>query len=121
MKKIIYIILAIFFLILSFFIILDEIYYEEVEMNFINKNSELRGKLILPKTKKQSYPLLIFVHGDGAMPYDAYGYYNPGMLLRKMELLLILGIKRVLKTQEVIGKNKAWMIERKKLFQLYPC
>jgi len=77
MKKIIYIILSIFFLILSFFIILDEIYYEEVEMNFINKNSELRGKLILPKTKKQSYPLLIFVHGDGAMPYDAYGYYNP--------------------------------------------
>jgi len=76
MKKIIYILLVFFFVVLIFFIILEEIYYEEIEMNFINKNSQLHGKLILPKTKKQSYPLLVFVHGDGAMPYDAYGYYN---------------------------------------------
>jgi len=76
MKKIIYIILVCLFFILGFFIIIEEIYYEEIEMNFTNKNSQLHGKLILPKTKKQSYPLLVFVHGDGAMPYDAYGYYN---------------------------------------------
>ena len=76
MKKIIYGILVVLFFSSTYLIIFEDSYYDEVEVNFVNKNTQLNGRLILPKTKKQSYPLLVFVHGDGAMPYDAYGYYN---------------------------------------------
>ena len=33
--------------------------------------------MILPKNKKGPFPVVIFIHGDGALPYDAYGYYKP--------------------------------------------
>jgi len=76
MRKLKYFIFTLIFFIFGYFLVLEETYYDEVDMSFVGNGSQLTGKLILPKIKKESYPLLIFVHGDGAMPYDAYGYYH---------------------------------------------
>lgn len=49
--------------------------YEEVDVTFSHQNNILTGSVIIPK-KKGPFPVVIFVHGDGAMPYDAHGYYR---------------------------------------------
>ena len=51
--------------------------YEEVALNFSHNSNELSGSLILPKGVDKPSAVAIFVHGDGALPYDAYGYYRP--------------------------------------------
>jgi len=61
---------------MGYYLLFEKTYYEEIDSNFLSKDTHLTGKLILPKLKKESYPVLIFIHGDGAMPYDAYGYYH---------------------------------------------
>jgi len=60
----------------AYLIFFDKNPYEVVELNFKNKKNTLDGKLILPSKRYDNVPVMIFVHGDGAMPYDAYGYYN---------------------------------------------
>ncbi len=44
-------------------------------VDFIHANNHLAGTLTLPEGSGP-FPVAIFVHGDGAMPADAHGYYN---------------------------------------------
>ena len=39
---------------------------------------KLAGRLLLPEDPGP-HPAVIFVHGDGALPWDAHGYYTPFM------------------------------------------
>jgi len=49
--------------------------YTEKKWSFSHGNDKLAGRLIIPN--KASNTLVVFVHGDGAIPYDAYGFYKP--------------------------------------------
>lgn len=51
--------------------------YREVPVSFEYEGNHLSGSIVLPKNSQGSFPVVVFVHGDGAMPYDAYGYYRP--------------------------------------------
>lgn len=51
--------------------------YKAQKMTFEFADSQLAAALILPKNHSPPYPVVVFVHGDGALPYDAYGYYQP--------------------------------------------
>lgn len=51
--------------------------YRAIPVNFEHKGNHLSGALVLPKNSEEPFPVVVFVHGDGAMPYDAYGYYRP--------------------------------------------
>ena len=54
---------------------LDNPDYQEQNVTFTFEDSQLAATLILPNDHPPPYPVVVFVHGDGAMPYDAYGYY----------------------------------------------
>jgi len=56
---------------------IEDTQYKEIKLSFKSNKNVLEGTLVLPKNKQGPYPLVIFIHGDGALPYDAYGYYNP--------------------------------------------
>ncbi len=50
------------------------------EIQFQFESDTISGVLILPQEKNKQYenpPLVIFVHGDGALTRDAFGYYKP--------------------------------------------
>jgi len=49
--------------------------YKEQSLDFVSANKRLSGFLMLPNKGEKPFPLLVFVHGDGATPYDAFGYY----------------------------------------------
>ena len=51
--------------------------YREVPITFEHAGNQLSGSVMLPKNRPGPFPVVVFVHGDGAMPYDAYGYYRP--------------------------------------------
>lgn len=61
------------FLIFTFFT-LSITYAKEVV--FTHKNNHLSGHYLKPTNGNSPKAVLIFVHGDGAMPYDAKGYYD---------------------------------------------
>ncbi|NOZ51974.1 MAG: alpha/beta hydrolase [Gammaproteobacteria bacterium] len=56
---------------------LDNKTYREVTMGFEHEGNQLSASVILPENSSGPFPVVVFVHGDGAMPYDAYGYYRP--------------------------------------------
>ena len=71
-------ILAVIFLcIAAFLFLIENKSYEEVALNFSHNSNHLSGSLMLPKNGDKPSYVVVFVHGDGAMPYDAYGYYRP--------------------------------------------
>lgn len=45
--------------------------------NFVHAEQLLAGYLVSGKKKTPVHKVVIMVHGDGAMPYDAHGYYQP--------------------------------------------
>ncbi|WP_170336165.1 alpha/beta hydrolase family protein [Ruegeria arenilitoris] len=45
-------------------------------LNFRHSDDTLAGRLLLPETPGP-HPAVILVHGDGALRWDAYGYYKP--------------------------------------------
>ncbi|MCT4608834.1 MAG: alpha/beta fold hydrolase [Pelagimonas sp.] len=45
-------------------------------LDFDHAGNTLAGRLVLPDTAGP-HPTVIFVHGDGASPWDAHGYYQP--------------------------------------------
>ncbi|NHF74513.1 alpha/beta hydrolase family protein [Paracoccus xiamenensis] len=47
-------------------------------LGFRHGEDLLAGQLLLPDAAGP-YPAVIFVHGDGALPWDAHGYYRPFM------------------------------------------
>ncbi|GAA0351291.1 hypothetical protein GCM10009092_14590 [Bowmanella denitrificans] len=51
--------------------------YTQERVRFHSKQDELYGTLILPTQGQGPFPVILFVHGDGALPFDAQGYYRP--------------------------------------------
>ncbi|HAS47355.1 MAG TPA: alpha/beta hydrolase [Microscillaceae bacterium] len=79
MKKLIKrILLLLVLLLVAFFVWLPESNYTTYPMRFLSKQDTLSGLLNIPDERPQdSLTLLIFVHGDGALPANAHGYYEP--------------------------------------------
>jgi len=80
MNKTSKIILSIFFLIFTIHPLLAKTNYESQIIRFIFQSDTIEGVLNLPIKKYQldeKTPLAIFVHGDGELTRDAYGYYHP--------------------------------------------
>ncbi|KDE40831.1 hypothetical protein ADINL_0480 [Nitrincola lacisaponensis] len=44
---------------------------------FQHGDQKLVAYFLTPEDHQQTKGVIIFVHGDGAMPYDAHGYYQP--------------------------------------------
>lgn len=51
---------------------------EPQRLDFEQGGNKLAGVLLLPQAPGP-HPAVILVHGDGATPWDAYGYYRPFM------------------------------------------
>ncbi len=51
--------------------------YYEVDISFSNHENHIAGTLIIPKNDSGPFPVVVFVHGDGAMLYNANGFYRP--------------------------------------------
>ncbi|OJJ19173.1 hypothetical protein BKI52_20385 [marine bacterium AO1-C] len=63
---------------IMFFLWLPESNYTTHSIRFLSGKDTLSGVLNMPDDlPKDSLTLLIFVHGDGALPADAHGYYEP--------------------------------------------
>ncbi|WP_299460689.1 alpha/beta hydrolase [uncultured Microscilla sp.] len=70
--------LWLFLLLLAFFIWLPADNYTAYPIRFLSNQDTLSGVLNVPENlPKDSLTLLIFVHGDGALPANAHGYYEP--------------------------------------------
>lgn len=69
---------AILLLLIALFALalIDETPLKTGTVQFKHENNTLIGELILPNGPGP-HPLVIFVHGDGAMPRDGLGYYRP--------------------------------------------
>lgn len=69
------------FLCLTIFIFpgcaVDGTEFRQQRMAFQSGNNTLLGALITPRKTNGPVPVLVFVHGDGELNYDAYGYYRP--------------------------------------------
>ncbi|QEQ96674.1 alpha/beta hydrolase family protein [Neptunomonas concharum] len=50
--------------------------FERREIRFMHGGNTLQGVLILPATIKEITSCMVFVHGSGNTPRDAYGYYE---------------------------------------------
>lgn len=57
-------------------IVPNEKSYFEKTISFVHGNDKLIGILTTPESEG-AYPCIIFVHGDSAMPSDAFGFYRP--------------------------------------------
>ncbi len=77
MKKSIKTLVTLTIVVIFISILLEEENYDETELSFKTKKNTLTASLILPKNKKGPFPVVIFIHGDGATPYDSHGYYRP--------------------------------------------
>lgn len=51
--------------------------FNQKRLTFTAAGNELYATLITPRKGAGPFPTLIFVHGDGDLKYDAYGYYRP--------------------------------------------
>ncbi|MFT6127967.1 MAG: hypothetical protein ACJAVA_002464, partial [Flavobacteriaceae bacterium] len=54
--------------------------YKSQVIRFQFQSDTIEGVVNLPKSKYvlgEKIPLVIFVHGDGELERDAYGYYKP--------------------------------------------
>lgn len=51
--------------------------YTKQRVRFDAAGTQLYGTLVLPDDADRPAPVAIFVHGDGALTHDAYGYYTP--------------------------------------------
>jgi len=46
-------------------------------ITFTHAGNTLKGVLVLPDSMARPESCMVFVHGSGDMPRDAYGYYEP--------------------------------------------
>jgi dienelactone hydrolase len=46
-------------------------------MTFVSGGVDLCGTLVTPTKISGPYPVVVMVHGDGPMSFDAFGYYQP--------------------------------------------
>lgn len=53
----------------------SNVYAEKV--TFQDKENTLSAHYMSPDKNVQTKGVIVFVHGDGALPYDAYDYYDP--------------------------------------------
>ncbi len=75
LKKIYFIVITL--ISLSGCLAVDSKIYRQVTVDFEHGGNLLSGSLILPENRSSPFPVAVFVHGDGAIPYDAHGYYRP--------------------------------------------
>ncbi|MCL7930091.1 alpha/beta hydrolase family protein [Halomonas llamarensis] len=61
----------------AIFIIADEDSLVLREISFVHAGNTLQGVLVLPSSTAMPDSCVVFVHGSGDMPRDAYGYYEP--------------------------------------------
>lgn len=54
-------------------------HFDTQRIQFTFQSDTLSGVLVLPKTMNnlKAMPLVIFIHGDGALNQNAFGYYEP--------------------------------------------
>lgn len=80
--------------------------YRQQSISFVSQGDTLTGVINLPKNKQQiNMPLLIFVHGDGELEADAYGYYT-----YFWESLAEAGIATMAWDKKGVGKSKGnWL------------
>lgn len=50
--------------------------YRKVTVTFEHQGNQLSATLVLPNNSAGPFPVSVFVHGDGALPYDDHGYYR---------------------------------------------
>lgn len=62
---------------LCFWFLSPDSSYRQADLSFDFRGVRVSGKLILPTAHKELLDCVVFVHGDGAMPYDGYGYFAP--------------------------------------------
>jgi pimeloyl-ACP methyl ester carboxylesterase len=55
----------------------DEVPLVRKDVSFVHAGNILQGVLVLPSAAVTPDSCVIFVHGSGDMPRDAYGYYEP--------------------------------------------
>lgn len=69
------IIIAFFILLIVFWALQKKASYHSKEITFMYNGDTLNGVLTIPKNKENNpVPLVIFVHGDGAVSANNYGY-----------------------------------------------
>jgi len=51
--------------------------YSEEPVSFRHGGNQLAGVMTIPEDSEGPFPVVVFVHGDSALPFDAYGYYRP--------------------------------------------
>jgi dienelactone hydrolase len=51
--------------------------YREEQVSFQHGGNHLAGVMMIPENSEGPFPVVVFVHGDSALPFDAYGYYRP--------------------------------------------
>ncbi|AZM95590.1 alpha/beta hydrolase family protein [Vreelandella venusta] len=61
----------------AIFIIADDDPLVRREISFVHAGHTLKGVLVLPSSTAMPDSCVVFVHGSGDMPRDAYGYYEP--------------------------------------------
>ncbi|WP_027076302.1 alpha/beta hydrolase family protein [Maribacter antarcticus] len=79
MNKISKIIILIILLLVSTIFLWGKTNYQSQVIHFQFQSDTIEGVVNLPNKKYslgEKTPLVIFVHGDGALPRDAYGYYK---------------------------------------------
>jgi hypothetical protein len=62
---------------LALLLVAEEPAYVEQAVSFRHGEQTLAGVLVLPRGAREALPCLVFVHGDGPLPRDAWGYYRP--------------------------------------------
>lgn len=73
--KIRFVVIAFFISIIIFWFLHIKTLHHSKEIIFTHNNDTLNGILTIPKNKdKKTVPLVIFVHGDGPVPANSYGY-----------------------------------------------
>ncbi|PID63367.1 MAG: hypothetical protein CSB44_01740 [Gammaproteobacteria bacterium] len=50
--------------------------YSKTRSTFMSAGNELHGTLVLPRERQGPFPVVMFVHGDGPLEHDAFGYYE---------------------------------------------
>jgi len=65
-------------LVLCFWFLSPDSSYRQADLTFDFRGVTVSGKLVLPAVEhNEPLDCMVFVHGDGAMPYDGYGYFAP--------------------------------------------
>lgn len=77
MKRLLWLAATLVLGLLSLLLAAEEPAYVEQAVRFAYGDQMLAGVLVVPRGPHKRMPCLVFVHGDGPLPRDAWGYYRP--------------------------------------------